>query len=111
MADYYLNVFDTSGDLQFVVTDFAALSYVRKVNSPGMLTVGLRGDHPLLAAIGDLWQVEVWRRPDGGTFARDFVGLARMAEYYFGEQGPAAVLTCPGLMSLLDRRIVAWYAC
>ena len=109
MADYYLNVYDTSGDRQFVVADFTSLSYLRKVNAPGILQVGLRGDHPLLASIGDKWQVQVWRKPAGGIFARDFSGLARQAQFSYGEKGQAA-LTCPGLMSLLSWRIVAWYA-
>jgi hypothetical protein len=110
MADYYLNVFDTSGNLQFVVTDFTSLHYVRKVNAPGLLQFGLRGDHPLMANLADKWQVEIWRKPDSGSFARDFVGLARQSEFYYGEQGSKAVVTCPGLMSILSWRIVAYYA-
>jgi hypothetical protein len=109
MADYYLNVYDTSGDLQFVVTDFSSLSYLRKVNAPGLLQVGLRGDHPVLAAIGDKWQVQVFRKPDGGAFARDFTGLARQVQFSYADKS-AAALTCPGLMSLLSWRIVAYYA-
>jgi hypothetical protein len=110
MADYYLNVFDTSGALQYVVTDFTSLHYVRKVNAPGLLQVGLRGDHPLMSSLADKWQIEIWRKPDGGVFARDFVGLARQNEFYYGAQGSKAVVTCPGLMSLLSWRIVAYYA-
>lgn len=110
MADYYLNVFDTAGDLQYVVTDFTSLHYVRKVNAPGLLQVGLRGDHALMGSLADKWQIEVWRKPDGGSFARDFVGLARQSEFYYGQNGSKAVVTCPGLMSMLAWRIVAWYA-
>jgi hypothetical protein len=109
MADYYLNVYDTSGDLQAVVTDFTSLSYLRKVNAPGLLQVGLRGDHPLLAVISDKWQVQVWRKPEGGVFARDFSGLARQINFSYENQSQAA-LTCPGLMSMLPWRVVAWYA-
>lgn len=107
---YYLNVYNATGALQFTVTDFTALNYLRRVNYPGLLTVSLRGDHPLMAAIQDKWQVEVWRRPEGGTFGRDFVGLYRQPEYYHGDQGSRAVLTCPGILSLLSWRIVAWKA-
>src|SRR5512139_3978310 len=110
MADYYLNVFDTAGALQYVVTDFTSLYYVRKVNAPGLLQVALRGNHPMMASLADKWQIEVWRKPDGGSFGRDFVGLARQSEFYYGTQGSKAVLTCPGLMSLLSWRIVAYYA-
>jgi len=108
-ADYYLNVYDTSGTRQFVVTDYASLSYTRRVNAPGLLQIGLRGDHPLLAVLADKWQVEVFRRPAGGNFARDFVGLARQEEFYYGEASTAA-LTLPGLMSMLAWRIVAYAA-
>lgn len=110
MTDYYLKVFNTSGVLQAVVTDFTALSYLRKVNSAGLLTLTLRGDHSLVSTIQDKWIVEVWRRPDGGAFGRDFVGLYRMGEFYYGDDGPRAVLTCPGALSMLGWRIVAWYA-
>ena len=108
-ADYYVRVLDIAGDLQFVITDFAALAYTRKVNSPGLMQLTLRGDHPLLAAMQDKWQLEVWRKPAGGAFALDFVGLARQEEYYYGDRS-TAVLTCPGLMSMLAWRVVAWYA-
>ena len=110
MTNYYLNVYNAVGVLQFVVTDFTNLSYMRKVNSPGVLRFTVRGGHPILAQIADKWQVEVWRKPDGGAFARDFVGLFRMPEYSYGEKGPKTVLTCPGLMSRLAWRVVAWKA-
>jgi len=106
---YYLNVYDTSGDLQFVVTDFNVIRYARVVNAPGLLEVTLRGDHPLVQAVENNWQIEVWRKPDGGSFARDFVGLMKQQEYSYGDQS-RAVLTCPGLMSMLSWRIVAWHA-
>lgn len=109
MADYYLDVYDDSGTRQFVITDYTSLSYTRKVNAPGLLQVGLRGDHPLLAQLADKWQIEVWRKPAGGVFARDFVGLARQEEYSYGEKGEV-VLTLPGLMSMLSWRVVAYPA-
>lgn len=111
MADYYLNIYDLTGALQYVVTDFQNLSYVRKVNAPGLLQISLRGDHPIMSNLVDKWQIEVWRKPDnGGNFARDFVGLFRQSEFYYGENGSSAVITCPGLMSMLAWRIIAWYA-
>lgn len=109
MADYHLDLYDTDGERKYIITDFNSLTYLRKVNAPGLLQVELRGDHPCLAEIQDKWQVEVWRKPEGGGFVRDFAGLIRQAEYYYGEKS-AAILTCPGLVSLLAWRIVNWHA-
>jgi len=109
MTSYYLSVFDTSGDLQAVLTDFTSLSYNRKVNAPGLLQFTLPGDHDLLKMIGDKYQVEVWRKPEGGQFGRELIGIMRNIEYYYSDRSKA-VLTCPGLMSMLGWRIVNWYA-
>jgi hypothetical protein len=109
MADYYLDVYDTSGTRQAMITDFSSLTYTRRVNAPGLLQVVLQGNHPVLSNLADKWQIEVWRKPAGGSFARDFVGLARQDEFYYGDKS-SAVLTCPGLMTMLAWRIVNWYA-
>ena len=109
MSDYVCKVFDTAGVLQFVVSDYSSLNYLSKVNAPGLLQVGLRGDHPLLASVADKWQIEVWRRLPGAAFARDFVGMVRQQEFYQSDRA-TTILTCPGLLSMLRWRHVLWFA-
>ena len=109
MSEYILKAFDTSGVLQYVVSDYISLNYLSKVNSPGLLQVGLSGDHPLLASVADKWQIEVWRRLPGAAFDRDFVGMVRQQEFYQSDRA-TTILTCPGLLSMLRWRHVLWYA-
>lgn len=108
MANYRLDVYDTSGDLQYALTDFKYLAYTRRVNNPGVIQFGIRGDHPMLGTIADKWQVEVWRKPDSEDWTRETTGLYRKLAWEYGEQS-RAVITCNGLLSMLSWRIVAWY--
>ena len=108
MNSYRLDVYDSSGDQQYVLTDFNYLAYTRRVNNAGIVQFGIRGDHPILSNIADNWQVEVWRKPDDEDWTREIVGLYRKLTWSYGEQSKA-VITCSGLLSVLSWRIVAWY--
>lgn len=110
-AEYRLNINSPAGEPRAVITDYLALSYTRSVNAPGLLQFSLRGDHP---AIGELQldgQIEVWRRdPVAGIgWHRDFQALYRHQERSYTEQD-LFTATCPGVLSLLARRHVAWSA-
>lgn len=118
---YRLDFFDTSGVQQAILTGssavnssaqssgFSGLSYTRKVNAPGFMIFKLRGDHELLSTLSDKWQVEVWRKPDGQSWAREFTGLYRQPEWNWGDYSSFQGY-CPGLMSILSWRIVNWSA-
>ena len=106
---YRLDVRDTSGVLQAQVTDFTSLAYTKTVNTPGILQFGVRGDHDLLTTLADKWQIEVWRKLDGQAWYRDFVGMYRSGNWQFTDKSKF-VAYCPGLMSILGWRIVAWKA-
>lgn len=120
LADYRLDVYDDAGDMRGTLTGTAAggsgkksgfltLSCLDRVNSPGLLTVNLRGDHPLLENLADKWQFEMWRRPLGYTWRREFTGLFRTGQWSYGEKS-SIVLYCPGILALLKMRIVNWPA-
>ena len=109
MTLYRLDIYDTAGTLQAVITDFRHLSYVKRVNHPGIVQIELAGDHALLDDIADKWQVEVWRRPSGGVWAREITGLYRFLEWGYADDNYAN-LVCVGLMSKLGWRINAWTA-
>lgn len=106
---YRLDCYDTSGVLQKTLTDFTALSYTRRVNSPGVVQFGLRGDHPILASIADKWQIDVYRKPDGQAWAREITGLVRMDKWTNAESSKYSGF-CNGLMDMLSYSVIAWYA-
>ena len=106
---YRLDVYDTSGGLQYQLVDFLFLSYLRSVNAPGMVLFQMAGDHDLLANIADKWQVEVWRRPTNKPWVREMTGIYRDLEGLYSDQSKV-FLYCPGIMSMLGSRIVNWYS-
>ena len=105
--EYRIDVKNTAGSLQAVLTDFLYLGYRKAVNEPGALSFGLGGDHPLLSTIADKWQVEVWRRDParGIAWYADFYGLFRDDVREMDDNGYESVeLTCPGQSSMLGWR-------
>jgi hypothetical protein len=110
MANYRLDVYDLSGVQQAVLTDFTALAYVRQVNAPGLVQISLRGNHPILATIGDKWQVEVWRKATT-TWQREITGLWRAEQWSYGsERGNVLSAALPGIMSMLSWRHILYPA-
>lgn len=113
-AIYRLDVYDTAGVQRYQLTGqaeggYLAQSYVKTVNAPGLLLVELAGDHPLLDEIAVNWQIEVWRKPDDGTWGRELTTLFRKWDWEYADQS-RATLTCPGLMNILDWRVINYHA-
>ncbi len=106
---YRLDAYDMSGVKQAVLIDYTFLAYTKSVNTPGFLQFGLRGDHPLLSSLTDKFQIEVYRKPEGAPWGRDFAAIYRQPEWTFTDRKNVALL-CPGLMSMLAWRIVNWPA-
>ena len=104
---YRLDVFDLNGDRQFMITDFLDFAYTINVNAPGMLAIGVSGEHSLLETIEDKWQIDVWRRPEGLSWVREISTLFRSIEWDFTDKSKARLI-CPGIKSMLDWRIVNW---
>ena len=120
LTAYRLDFYDTSGVQQATLTPSArassaanagilGFSYRKQVNHPGILTFRLRGDHGLLSSLADKWQIEVYRRPSGQAWARDFVGIYRQPEWTFTDRKTFQAY-CPGLTSMLGWRVVNWPA-
>lgn len=95
------------------VVDYTALSYTKRVNSPGLLTFQLLGEHSAIAELEEDGIVEAWRRDaDAGlAWHCDFRGLYRGSVQAHTERGVAQFRGyVQGALSLLARRIVAWPA-
>ncbi len=111
MIEYRLDVYDTSGILQYILTDFTELSYNKRVNAPGFLKMDIAGDHDLWTNIADKWEIEVWRKPEGGSWGADFWAIYREPDWrYFPRTGSEVTLHCPGILSKLGWRHILWYA-
>lgn len=114
MTIYRLDVYNAAGVQQYQLIGqadggYLSLAYTRTVNAPGLLQVELVGDHPLLDEIEANWQIEVWRKPDNGTWGRELVTLFRRWVWEYTDQS-RALLTCPGIMNILDWRIINYHA-
>ena len=109
MINHRLDIYDTAGVLQYRTDDFLKLGCVKRVNYPGLVTVELSGESAIPSNIADKWQIEVWRQPEGQTWAKEITGIYRKGDW---EQPviSRAVLTAKGLLSMLGWRIVAYPA-
>ena len=116
-TQYRLDVYTPSrGEQVASWTDFLELSYGKRIDSPGMLTFARSTQRPdgeqdpIMGEITDGWIIDVWRQSENVDWYRDFTGVVRskISRIYGG--APYSVISCPGIMSFLSRRIVAWYA-
>ena len=108
-SSYRVDVYNRSGVRQAILTDFVSLGYSMRVNDVGSALITLDGSHWLIPMLQKDWILEIWRRPDGGSWGLEFTTLFEDIEWQFTDR-PVATLRCFGVISLLSRRIVAWYA-
>lgn len=108
---YQIRIKSPAGVLQKIVTDFSWLSYVKRENAPGLGTFELPGDHAAISLLSDMSQVEIWRKDDlvALDWYCDFYGLFRDEERQTLAR-PIFTARCPGQMSMLGWRAVAWAA-
>lgn len=110
-TDFKLVARNTAGAKVAEITDYLTLAYRKAVNAPGLLKFTLNGDHAAIALLIDKYQVEVWRRNValGIDWYADFYGLFRSPESGYTDRN-AFEATCPGQMTLLSWRHVAYPA-
>jgi hypothetical protein len=99
-ANYKMRIYDQAGDFAYEIQNFLPLSYSMRVNAPGLLTFSLSAEHELTSQTFDKWQVEIWRKPDGEDWSRDFVALIRKDEWSYKDTA-LMNFTCPGWMQML----------
>lgn len=112
-TEYKLLVYTAAGVKVAEVTDFLGLVYTKQVNAPGTAAFKLDGSHDAIPLFELDGQIEIWRRDraQGLAWYVDFVGLHRGGEYVTDSSGRETYTAyCPGLLSLLGRRVIAWYA-
>lgn len=102
---------ETTGD-DYTRSTFKKLTCELKVNKPHRLTAVFPSSHVLLSAVEDRCQVELWEEiPDEEVALHSlFSGLYRSPQYRdYGKRG-TFTLVAHGFSSLLDWRIVNYYA-
>lgn len=111
MSEYRLDIHTAAGVKVAEVTDFWSLGYQRRVNAPGLLTFGLAGNHRALADLEHNGQLIVYRRNPalGLPWTPDFGGLFRGQRRRYSDHDVFEA-TCPGILTMLGWRIVAWPA-
>lgn len=109
-SEYRLDIHTAVGVKRAEVTDYLTLAYTRRVNAPGLLTFSLPGSHSSLP-LEDGAQIVVHRRnpTTGLPWGADFWGLFRAEDRRYTDRD-LFTARCPGVLSLLGRRIVAWRA-
>lgn len=110
-AEYRLDVHTAVGVKIGEVTDFLELAYTREVNAPGLLTFALDGRHRLVSQLEHNGLVIVYRRNRamGLEWTPDFWGLFRAHRRQFSDYDRFEA-ECPGVLTMLSWRIVAWRA-
>lgn len=110
-AEYRLDLHTAAGVKVAEITDYRSLAYTRRVNAPGVLRFELAGNHKALADLEHNGQVIVYRRNVGLglPWTADFWGLFRGQVRRFTDHDVFKA-TCPGIMTMLGWRIVAWPA-
>lgn len=110
-AEYRLDIHTAAGVKVAEVTDFWSLSYRRQVNAPGVLSFSLAGNHPVVPLLEHNSQIVLYRRNPslGLAWAADFWGLFRAQKRSYSDHDLFEA-TCPGILTMLGWRVVAWKA-
>lgn len=111
MSEYRLDMHTAAGVKVAEITDYRSLAYTRRVNAPGVLSFSLAGSHRALADLEHNGQVIVYRRNTalGLPWTPDFWGLFRGQRRRYSDHDVFEA-TCPGILTMLGWRIVAWPA-
>ncbi len=110
-TDYRIDILTAAGVKRAEVTDFLDLAYTRRVNAPGLLNFTLSGEHAAIAELEDKSQIIVYRRNTamGLSWTADFWGLYRAQQRSYSDRDLFRA-RCPGILTMLGWRQVAWYA-
>lgn len=110
ISDYRINVSNKAGVLQAVITDPISFTYTRIVNAPGILVMENRGDHPILSNLEENWLIEVYRRPKGYSWRKEFSGIYQDIDWIQQDVAPRASLMANGIMVMLSWRVSGYTA-
>jgi len=108
-----VRVLDHTGTLVGIISDQTFLKYMHRVNYPGAIQIQMRGDHPMASQIGLDYFLQVRRSvlDQGIDWYTEGLYFARTSTYQDFENGRSNVTFYgTGLLSLLMRRLVLYYA-
>ena len=110
-TEYRMDVYTASGVKLAEIADFWQLSYRRQVNAPGVLSFAVSGGHRVVPQLEHNSQVILYRRNPslGLPWTAEFWGLFRGQKRSFSDHDVFEA-ACPGILTMLGWRIVAWKA-
>lgn len=109
MSNFHLDLYDQNGVRKAVLSDALTLNYQVKVNYPGNVTFTLHGDHEMASQILPGWRCDVWRQLPNGTWRKEFMSFVEGINWQYTDR-PEITYTGAGLLSILSKRVVAYYA-
>lgn len=110
MANFHIDLYDAAGTRKAVLsTEVRALNYQARVNYPGKVTFELDGDHEMVSQILPGWRCDVWRLLPTGTWRKEMISFIEDSDWKFTDRS-TIIYTASGVLSLLSKRRVAWYA-
>jgi hypothetical protein len=106
VSQYELYLSDQLGNRLALLPDFKSLSWARAVNEVGAFTATFPREEFSRALFGVDRRLEIWRKPEGGTFQLLMVGFLRYLRQY--SEGPMRYISIagPDANDLLRRRII-----
>lgn len=109
MANFHLDLYDKKNVRKAVLVEAQGVSYEMRVNYPGSLTFTLDGKHEMVSQIEVGWRCDVWRQLPNAAWTKEFIAYIEDVDWRFTDR-PLVTYSGRGALSLLDKRIVAWYA-
>jgi hypothetical protein len=111
VAEYQLRLKDKSGVLVavFVRDNLASMTITRRVNGPATHEISIDATDDTRAELFEVdGQLELWRRPPGEAWSKEYEGLHRVGRWSMDDAGKVIFATTgAGYQSLLSRRIIA----
>ena len=109
MTNYRLDLYDKNGVKKAILSDTLNLTYNVKINHAGRVNFALNGDHDMARQIQPGWRCDIWRQLPTGTWRKEMVSFIESWQWTYTDR-PLMKFTGSGVLSLLAKRIVAYYA-
>lgn len=108
LAKYRIDICDTSGLRVATIFDYWSMTYNKIRNQPGELIFTVKGTHAALSLLTDNCILKVWRKEsDTSAWVQDFTAIYRGNEQLIAKNKTFTAY-CPGVLDLLNDRIVAY---
>lgn len=110
MSGFHLDLYDLNGERRAILdSEVLSLNYQTQVNQPAQVTFVLAGDHEMAKTIVPGWRCDVWRLLETNEWRKEVVSFVESSDWQFTDR-PEISFTAAGALSMLSKRIVAYFA-